>query len=97
MKTTKPESNPDNQQKAGCEKRLVRRFRVRGVCFVPASIEMEIDATSEEEAVKYALATNWKSHIGGNDCDASSAFDWEPAAEEINPANELGWTPPQDV
>lgn len=80
---------PQSQQTplGGSDDRLVRRFRVRGVCFVPASIEMEIDAISEEEAVKYALATNWKSHIGGNDCDTSSAFDWEPAAEEINPAN----------
>lgn len=84
MKTLPPQQTPSG----GSDHRLVRRFRVRGICFVPTDVEMEIDATSEEEAVKYALATNWKAHIGGNDGDSSSAFDWQPTAEEINPAND---------
>jgi len=70
------------------ERRLVRRFRVRGICFVPCDLELEIEAESEEEAIREALTCPWKQSIDGNCIDAAAAFDWQPAAEEVNPAND---------
>jgi len=70
--------------------RLVRRFRVRGICFVPCDLELEIEAESEEKAVREALTCPWKQSIDGNSMDAGAAFDWRPTAEEINPANATG-------
>ena len=67
--------------------RLVRRFRVRGICFVPCDLELEIEAESEEEAIREALTCPCNQSIDGNSIDAGAAFDWQPTAEEINPAN----------
>ena len=67
--------------------RLVRRFRVRGICFVPCDLELEIEAETAEEAVREALTCPWQQSLDGNSMDAGAAFDWEPTAEEINPAN----------
>ena len=66
---------------------LVRRFRVRGICLVPTEVEMEVEAENEEAAVKRALRSDWKMHMGANDADFRSAFDWRPSAEEISSAN----------
>ena len=70
------------------QQRLVRRFRVRGICLVPTEVEMEIEAQNACAAVMMAQRSDWKSRIGANDGDTCAAFDWEPTAEEINPAND---------
>jgi len=67
--------------------RLVRRWRVRGICFVPCDLELEIEAETEEEAIREALTYPWQQSLCGNCMDFGAAFDWEPSAEEINPAN----------
>ena len=63
--------------------RIVRRFRVRGICFVPCDLELEIEAETAEEAVREALTCPWQQSLDGNCMDAGAAFDWEPTAEEI--------------
>ena len=66
---------------------LVRRWRVRGICLVPTEVEMIVEAATADEAMTAALASGWKQHIGGNDGDGASAFDWKPSAEEIQAPN----------
>jgi hypothetical protein len=66
---------------------IVRKYRVRGICLVPTECEMEIEATSQEDAVKTALSSRWQHHIDNLGGDNTSAFDWQPRAEEISSAN----------
>lgn len=61
----------------------LRRFRVRGICYVPTEVEMEIEAPNAKAAVIRAKGANWKEHIGANSGDHGAAFDWQPTAEEI--------------
>lgn len=70
------------------QQHIVRRFRVRGICLVPTEVEMEIEASNARAAVMMAQRSDWKSRIGANDGDTRAAFDWEPTAEEISPAND---------
>jgi len=49
---------------------------------------MEIEAPNARAAVMIAQRSNWKDRIGANDGDSRAAFDWQPTAEEINPAND---------
>lgn len=67
--------------------RLVRRYRVSGICFVPHDVEMYVEATTAEEAIAKAKGSRWQAHIVGNSSDESSAFDWLPAAEELYSTN----------
>ncbi len=60
-----------------------RRYRVNGVCLVPTFVEMEVTAMSEEEAVRIALSSEWRSHIA-NGYDDGAAYDWEPTADEVD-------------
>ncbi len=77
----------DTNAPAVDQQRLVRKFRVRGICLVPTEVEIEIEAPNARAAVMMAQRSDWKSRIGANDGDTGAAFDWEPTAEEINPAN----------
>jgi hypothetical protein len=52
-------------------------------------LELEIEAESEEEAVREALNCPWRQSIDGNSMDEGAAFDWQPTAEEIKPPNSL--------
>lgn len=79
------------------QKRLIRRFRVRGICLVPTEVEMEIEAPNARAAVMMAQRSDWKSYIGANDGDTGAAFDWDPTAEEIHPANSVSQPQPQTL
>lgn len=61
----------------------MKKFIVKGTCLVPAQIEIVVEAESAVAAVGIATRSDWKSHIGTNDCDIDSAFDWEPYVEEL--------------
>ena len=62
----------------------LKPFIVRGVCFVPTTVEIKIKAKDRISAVAEALRSDWRSHIG-NDGDNASAFGWEPYAFEHKP------------
>lgn len=86
--STNPEPKSERESEGAVDQpRLVRRFRVRGVCLVPCDLELEIEAESEEEAVREALTCPWQQAVDANSIDARAAFDWQPEAVEINPAN----------
>lgn len=64
--------------------RLVSRYIVTGVCFVPTQVTMEVEACSEDEAVKAALEGDWRDCICLGDGERVSAFDWQPTARSAN-------------
>lgn len=62
------------------------KYRVHGYCLIPAAAEIEVEAGSEDDALRVALAA-WEADkqalIVGNSEDASAAFDWRPSAEAV--------------
>jgi hypothetical protein len=61
------------------------RYLVRGICLVPTEAGMEVEADTPEQAVEIAQAEFRKKPrnvIYNNGGDDSSAFDWQPTAEE---------------
>jgi hypothetical protein len=77
---------PPERGNEGCPQRMVRKYEVRGNCFVPCEVTIEVEAESADDAIKKALAMRWQDHIC-NGYDESAAFEWEPYAREINAAN----------
>lgn len=56
-----------------------KTYLVKGNCFVVQYHQTTVKATSEEEAVKKALESDWERNVNGD-----SPFDWQPYAEEID-------------
>jgi hypothetical protein len=63
---------------------MKQKYTVKGVCLVPCEVEMDVEATSEAEAVSIALSSRWQDKIYSG-YDDSAAFDWLPTAELAQP------------
>ena len=64
------------------------KFKVHGFCLVPVVAEIEVEATTEEQALAKAMAS-WAADkcalIVAGSVDEGVAFDWRPTAEAVGP------------
>lgn len=63
------------------------KFQVKGFCLVPCEASIEVEASSEADALKKARVAWANSHsmlIDQGSVDFSAAFDWQPSAEKLN-------------
>ena len=75
-----------------------RRYAVHGFCMVPMAASIEVDATSEKDAIIKARA-EWNKDkrgmlISGSE-DEGSACEWEPDAQPIS-ENVIGLAAPTE-
>lgn len=84
---TKETTPPDSQQQMG-----MRWWNVSGIAFVPAHVEMLVEATSQEEAVSKAKTkfdartTRRADYVVGRSHDDSAVWGWENLeAEAVKP------------
>lgn len=59
-----------------------RTYVVSGLCLVPSTVTMHVEASSPEEAISVALSKDWKRLGFFDEYADESAFDWQPFAEE---------------
>ena len=64
------------------------KFKVHGFCLVPVAAEIEVEASSPEQALDKAMAS-WAADkraliVAGSE-DECAAFDWRPTAEAVGP------------
>lgn len=65
------------------------KYRVHGYCLVPCEALIEVDASSEAEALqkaRLAWNANKAAVICGNSADERAACDWQPTAELLSGA-----------